>query len=480
MQSCSPVWTPHEYQKTVLNFIHSRTTWSQRPGDGAAVLLDPGMGKTACMLQWIADCIMLGVASRFLVVAPKAVCHLVWPNEIQKWANFRHLTYAVCMGQDQTRRKRLSLPTNLAIINHDALDWLARLTATHKRLPWHGIIIDESTNFRNWESRRTKALAKLIAKIPRRVILTGTPSPKNLADLYSQLFMLDQGEALGPTVEQFRAHFCFEHSAGRGQSFHVRSDRLSQFHSRIQPLCLRLEKSDYLSMPQLVTHDIPLQLEGDAAKAYEEMEQQLFLELDEGNIRAAANASARYQLCKQIAAGFLYDENKTGHPIHTTVVDSVMSILQELGGKPALIAYQYTYELEMLRKRIPKLHAIRGGMRAADVAKLVDRWNKDELDPPYLAVHPAALSFGVNMQAGSGRDIIWTSPTDNLIDYLQLNARIYRQGVSSTVRIHRPRVMGTVCDLVWDRTDQKEDVQESLLQVLREYAQAKRKQQAVG
>lgn len=474
--SVTQTWTPHEYQKTVLNFLHSRTTFSTNAGDGAGVLLDPGMGKTACVLQWIADSVMLGVANRFLIVAPKAVCHLVWPSELQKWTNFRHLTHSVCMGQDQARRRKLSVPANVSIINHDALDWLARLTATHRRLPWHGIVIDESTNFRNVESRRTKALAKLIAKIPRRVILTGTPAPKNLADLYPQLYMLDQGAALGPTVEQFRASYCFEAgSGGRGSTYHVRQDRLPQFYQQIQPLCLRLEVKDYLSMPELITHDIPLELEGPALRAYEDMEEMLFLELEEGNIRAAANASARYQLCKQIAAGFLYDENRAGHPLHSTVVDSVLGILQELAGKPALIAYQYTYELEMLRKRIPKLHAIRGGMRPAEVSKLVQKWNEDKLDPPYLAVHPAALSFGVNMQAGSGRDIIWTSPTDNLIDYLQLNARIHRQGVTSSVRIHRPRVVGTVCDMVWDRTDAKENVQDSLLQVLKEYAQTKRR-----
>lgn len=470
--SHTPTWIPHEYQKTVINFIHSRTTWSQSPGDGAGVLLDPGMGKTACLLQWICESMLLGHGSRFLVVAPKAVCHLVWPAEIRKWANFQHLSYAVCMGQDQKRRNQLSLPVNVSIINHDALDWLARITATHSRLPWHAIIIDESTNFRNWTSRRTAALAKLITKIPRRIILTGTPSPKNLADLYPQLFMLDQGVALGRTIEHFRAQYCFE-STGRGGSFHVREDRRQAFYSQVQPLCLRLEQKDYLSMPELVTHDIPLELEGEAAKAYTAMEEQLFLELDSGDSRAAANASARYQLCRQIATGFVYDDDKTGHHLHDTVLDAVMDILRELQGKPALLAYQYTYELDMLRKRIPRLQAIRGGMRSADVQRLVKAWNEDKLDPPYLAVHPAALSFGVNMQAGSGRDIIWTCPTDNLIDYLQLNARVYRQGVTSTVRIHRPRVVGTVCDLIWDRTDEKENLQDTLLQVLRDYRRSK-------
>lgn len=436
------------------------------------MLLDPGMGKTACMLQWISDCVMLGRGSRFLVVAPKAVCHMVWPQEIAKWANFRHLTYAVCMGQDQKRRQQLSLPTNISIINHDALDWLDRVTKTHARLPWHAIIIDESTNFRSWDSRRTKALANLVKKIPRRVILTGTPSPKNLADLYPQLYMLDNGAALGQTIEQFRSAFCFQ-ATGRGSSFHVRDDRKRLLYSRIQPLCLRLEAKDYLSMPELITNDVPVHLDGGAMDVYDQMEQEMFLELNSGDIRAAANASARYNLCKQIATGFVYDENKQGHPVHEQVTDTVVRIVAELGGKPALIAYQFTYELEMLRKRIPKLHVIRGGMKAADVQRLVKLWNEDKLDPPYLAVHPAALSFGVNMQLGSGRDIIWSAPTDNLIDYLQLNARIHRQGVGSSVRVHRPRVMGTVCDLIWDRTDAKEDVQESLLKILKEYAAAK-------
>ena len=90
-----------------------------------------------------------------------------------------------------------------------------------------------------------------------------------------------------------------------------------------------------------------------------------------------------------------------------------------------------------------------------------------------MAVQPKALSFGVNLQHGPGRDIIWFGPTDCLDDYLQFNARIWRQGVASAVRIHKLRCFDTLDELMWEKLDAKENVQSSLLEFLREYAKSK-------
>lgn len=144
-----------------------------------------------------------------------------------------------------------------------------------------------------------------------------------------------------------------------------------------------------------------------------------------------------------------------------------------MGGKPVLIGYQYEHDVERLRRAIPGLHVIKGGMKERDVSSILDRWNNDTLDPPYLAVQPQAMSYGVNAQHGSCRDVIWYGPTDSLDLYIQFNARIYRQGVGSAVRVHRLVCKDTIDEVIWARTDEKEDVQSNLLQVLRDYAKAK-------
>lgn len=468
------VWIPHTYQQTAERFVYQQTIANPEGKGGAALFLDPGLGKTSIMLNAISSMREFGWIRRALIVAPLRVCHKVWPDEMRKWDNFRHLSHVVvCSPNAQVRKRRLSMPVDVHVINRDALSWLSRTFASAKRLPWDLIVIDESSGFRAWGSRRSKDLRKLVRRIPYRVILTGTPAPKSYADLFPQIWLLDEGKALGEDVTHFREQFCQEkHGFSGFGSFQVKQSMQQAMQAAIAPMCLRLDAKDYLSIPEITYHDIMVDLPPAARAQYDEIEEQLFLLLDSGE-RDIVNAAALYTALKQIASGGIYDNNRNAHELHGEKTQAVVSLLEELEGKPALIAYQYDHDLQRLRKAIRGLHAIRGGVSNQEFEGLIDGWNADTLDPPYIAVQPQALSYGVNMQEGSGRDVIWYGLTDNLDHYIQLNARIHRQGVGSAVRVHRVLAANTVDEVIRDRTDRKFDVQTNLLEVLREYQKQK-------
>lgn len=70
--------------------------------------------------------------------------------------------------------------------------------------PFQTVIIDESQEFKSHASNRFKALKKVRPAITRFIELTGTPAPNGLEDLWSQIYLLDQGQALGATITAFR------------------------------------------------------------------------------------------------------------------------------------------------------------------------------------------------------------------------------------------------------------------------------------
>lgn len=429
------------------------------------------MGKTSIMLSAITRMFEYRWIRRVLIVAPLRVCYRVWPDEIKKWSNFNHLTYSILHGSAETRKMRLNIPAHIHIVNRDGLRWLGDLIRRRnsKMLPWDLLVIDESSQYKNWSATCSKEARELALRIPYRVIMTGTPAPNNLIDIYPQTWLLDHGAALGENVTQFRSRYCHGLGERKHGRFELNSDAQQTIYDKISPMCLRLDAADHLSMPAKIEQDIVVDLPQQARDIYSYLEQELIVMMQQTVVKEVGRAAALYNACRQVAAGGVYDANKNQHVIHHEFDHAVRDLADELQGKPLLIAYQFNHDAERLKKVLPGLHVIHGGMSQKEFNRLVDKWNDGTLKPPYLAVQPQALSYGLNMQSGPGRHIVWYGPTDNLDLYIQLNARLWRQGVGSAVTIYRLRAADTIHDLIWDRTDKKQDTQTNLLEHLRAY-----------
>ena len=456
-------YLPHQYQDAALRWLIQRTILDGH--QGAALFLDPGAGKTSTTLAWFRLLRMLGLAEKALIVAPLRVVYSVWPREIAKWDQFAGLKVSIIHGNPKQRLKALEADTDIYLVNTDGVSWLQK-QYEQKSHPWDVLIVDESSPFKNWGAARTKALRKLVPRFRLRLILTGTPSPNGLEDLFSQVWIVDRGEALGANITQYRKRYFFRGGYG-GYKWIPNESSGKLIEYRIKNLCLRMSAADHLDLPELITNDVWVDLPTKAAKQYKQLEKEMFILLSGGDELTPLNAGAKYNACKQIANGGVYDENHEALEIHNAKIDAVTDIVAELQGKPVMIAFQYKHDLGRLRKIWPNIPTIDGSTKPRETDELVEKWNDGAL--PLLAVQPQALSHGLNLQNGPGRDLIWLGLTDNLETYLQLNARIYRQGVSSQVRIHRILASKTVDEAVRDRIRGKDQSQRALLNALNEY-----------
>jgi SNF2 family DNA or RNA helicase len=102
---------------------------------------------------------------------------------------------------------------------------------------------------------------------------------------------------------------------------------------------------------------------------------------------------------------------------------------------------------------------------------VVDRWNAGEIQ--MLVAHPASAGHGLNLQDGKDA-VVWFGLTFNLEHYDQFNARVRRQGnTSSHVFIHHIVARGTVDEAVLKALRAKDRTQQALLNALNEYVQEK-------
>ena len=466
-------FSPHQYQTEALEWLIRRTVVETDGDSGAALFLDPGLGKTSITLSWLRLLSEMKLQKAALVVAPLRVIYSVWPQEVQKWDQFQRLQTVLIHGSPTKRLAALSTPAEIYLINPEGISWLLNATK-EKELPFDTLIIDESSKFKSWSSARTKALRKMLPRFERRLILTGTPSPNGIEDLFAQVFITDRGSSLGTSITQYRNRYFYRGGYG-GYTWTPHQGAEEKIYTKIGDLCLRMSAETYLDLPDLVENDVWIDLPPKAQKQYKQMEKEFFLALeqDHGEL-TPVNAGARYNACKQLANGGVYDSEDKSliHQIHSAKIEATREIVDELQGKPVLIAFQYRHDLERLQEAWPALESIDGTTSGTKAERLIQKWNEGDL--PLLAVQPQSLSHGINMQSGPGRDVVWIGLNDSLEVYLQLNARLHRQGVTGQVRIHRILARETVDEAVRDRIESKDQNQKALLKALETYREKER------
>ena len=96
------------------------------------------------------------------------------------------------------------MPNAIHIINREHVRWLVSLFPG-KLWPYDCIIVDESTSFADHTTARWKALASVARRVKRMHLLTGTPAPEGIQDLFAQIYLLDQGERFGKAHHPFSA-----------------------------------------------------------------------------------------------------------------------------------------------------------------------------------------------------------------------------------------------------------------------------------
>ena len=445
------IWNPHSYQEDAIKLLIAK------PHSG--LFADMGTGKTATTLAAIKLIRSKGLSKRILIVAPLRVAKFTWPDEIAKWLSFQDLTYTVIHGAEKEKLRHAD--TDIHLINPEGLLWLLPLLAKDKQFPYDWLIIDESSKFKSWDSKRFKKMKPLLGKFARRTILTGTPATNGMMDLFAQMYIVDQGLSLGSYITKFRADF-FHQKPFDPYGWYLNDGAEEEIYKRIQHKIMRVQASSYFDLP-VVVQDIPVELPPAALKKYKEMELTLQLGINSGQI-TAANAAVASGKCRQIASGFIYDDARKATWLHEAKFEALDDLLEELQGKPALLFYNFTETAQALQNRYncPVL----GGEVTQAQAQLMDDWNAGKI--PLLVGHPASMSHGLNMQAG-GHHIIWFDPTWDLEHYLQANARLHRQGQKYTVYIHRLIARGTLEKAICARLEGKDKLQANLLDALRDY-----------
>jgi hypothetical protein len=417
-----------------------------------------GAGKTATTLFAIRS-----DPGRVLIVAPLRVAKEVWRQEAQEWEETRHLTFSLIAGTAAQRRKAAAAQADVYLVNWENLHELV----DH---PWDWLVCDESSRLRagvKWTKGGKKpradgtftpkrltaygAARTIAAKAKRVTLLTGTPRPNGIRNMYGQVSLLDPSKSLGTSMTNFTERFF--HQAHYSQHVYIPNKGAEEAITALCAPFTHVVENAFL--PDQIVNDVWVTLPPEAMQRYQEMKEE-FSTMD----ITAANAAVMLGKLLQITSGNIYDEEKNAQWVHDEKLEALGEILDS--GDNVLCWYPYKHGARAIADRFGGVDLRRAGA--------IPSWNKGEI--PLLVGHPASGGHGLNLQYG-GHVMVWYGLLYDLELYEQACARLARPGQKNQVVIHRILARGTVDEKVSAALAQKGRGQLNTIELLKEALSAR-------
>lgn len=432
-------------------------------------LLRPGAGKTSIMLAILRILQDKKISRRMLVVSTKRSVLDTWPQEPGNWEEFKHLKVHSFHGDGRTNPPS---DCDIYCINFENLEWLAN----SPYMDWFKgeiLCVDESTAFKNTMSKRFKLLKTMLKKFSRRYILTGTPAPNGLIDLFGQVYLLDEGASLGRFITHYRNEYFFPTGFG-GYEWKLQPGADKRIGAAIAPITVVIDEKEMTALPDLTFAFRLVRLPPKVMAEYVKMEDEL-VAMVENDLIIAKNAAVASGKCRQLTAGALYVGAGELNPdwkkvkdyavLHTEKIQAVKELVEELNGESLLILYEFDFEREMYLEALGSRARAISGCSDREASAAIAAFQRGELN--VLLGQHASASKSLNLQFNCS-NICMPTVSWNEEHYDQGILRVRRQGSKAEkVTLHFIIAKDTIDERVVATVQSKEAVQRGFMSMLK-------------
>lgn len=421
-----------------------------------AVFMEPGLGKTRVGLKAARG------ARRTLVLAPLNPALYVWPEQAQEWEP--DMSWALVRGSPRERSRILfDQKPELAILNYDLLHWFYDEVRERRKLPYELLILDESNAVKNSDSVAFRALDAVEEAFDGVIPMTGTPAENSLHDLWGQLAWVGGREALGKRIGVFRERYCSSVRRENYVRWVVNPNGARHLRHDAAPLCFVRRAEDCIDMPALSFVDVPFELSRREREFYDKIKTRRVVALDEPFV--CANTGVAFDKMRQVASGFVYDEERVSHQVGESKVDRLEECVDEERGRPMLVGFWFQGSKRLIRERLGDVPAIDRFTSLEDKARYLDDWKRGRI--PVLLGQIATMAKGLNMQSPDASVMIYDLPWSHGLHW-QFIRRIWRQGQRTRVVVRRLIARGTVERHVARVLQKKQNEEDELMNTILE------------
>jgi SNF2 family DNA or RNA helicase len=452
----------HDYQQTAITRLYEHRE--------QIAVLPMGAGKTVIGMTAALEAYDEGVIDAAIILAPKRVAAEEWAKQWTEWEHLKRFGALLRMvvGSPAKRLKALNDPNGVFyVVGIDNTAWLVeQMEQWDTDDPRFDLLmIDELSRYKGPTGKRSREMTLIADRFQNRWGLTGTPRPSSEEQLWMPIRIIGREAQIWPEpFDEWRMRYFMPDDIFTQFRWSIREEWKDKIWSDAAKISFTVPESELPPRPLLepIIHwvDLPTR----ARDRYREMLRHLVTEVD-GDIVAAMNRAVASGKLDQIAQGFIYDDGETLARLHNEKLKALQDIVLAADGDQILLTYHFREDLMILREAFPGLPNIGSDTSGAIVSGLIEAWNSREID--MLAVHPASAGHGLNLQKSGARQIVHYCPTWSSELYAQVNARLARQGnTSSVVYNHLILARGTTDELKLARLTENERDERAFIEYL--------------
>jgi SNF2 family DNA or RNA helicase len=436
-------------------------------------LADMATGKTLSTL-WAIDYLLdAGLIKQVLVICPKSIVRNVWLKEIN--ASFPHRSATVLIHADPlVRRRKATSLSDIHIVNPDGVE----ICYAEMEGRYDLIVIDESTLYKKYGTRRWRFLRPLVAAASRVWMLTGTPSVQYPLDCFGQVKMMFQND-WEMTEGRFKMMTMQQCTKYRWVPLDTAVDTV---HEAMQPAIVVHKRDVLLDLPPITTLTREVEMSVEQKRLMRELRKSAQAQAASGVQISAVHSAALRTKVLQIASGSVYSDDGTVVDIDckarlAELLDVVTQVRAEDCGTGApehklIIICAFTHVVDRVHAELQKAGFNFAKMYGAVSLKQRERiLDSMETTREYdgVVAYPEVLSHGVTLVSCS--TTVLFSPFDKAEVALQVQNRMDRPGQKHPMQIIRLSGCSAE-DLLFERMDARIDFHKEVVGSYSQFVEA--------
>ncbi len=436
--------TLRDYQKEGVRWLK----YLYDSGFGGCLADDMGLGKTAQAIALLSY-VYPKTKAPSLIVMPRSLLSN-WQNELQKFnPNLSFYLYYASERDAQKIQEHQIILTTYALIRND----IAKL----REIEFDTIILDESQNIKNIDSKISKAVMLLEAK--HKFALSGTPVQNSLFELFSLFRFINSGIFAG--VADFKRDFAVPIQAEANE------DVAKLLKAKITPFLLRRLKKDVLKdLPAKQEQIVYVDMDEAHKKFYEEKKNYYKQILDQ-QIATHGIQSSRFVILqafndlRQIASA---PELKSENHIASSKIENLFEMLEDiiLNDHKVLIFANFLGSLDLISAKANECgyeHLLMTGS-TRNRQELVDKFQNDNTIKLFLMTLKVG---GVGLNLTKADYVFIFDPWWNKAAENQAIDRAHRMGQKNKVFSYKMITKDTIEEKILELQMQKQDMTEMII-----------------